>query len=248
MGYGMERTDQDGIMSTTPPAVAASVRVTGARVMKAHEFEAQLSAQAIRQRAEAKAEQIVKTTLERAVKIEEAARIKGERLGLEAFSQQLVELEQTKLRFEREAEQQLIQHVFSVVRQVLPSIPSNLVTDDMVRQLIRREGRGRSLQLRVSPGEVEFALGRAEAWCREARDDGTRIAIEIKADASLPANSCVMKSEFGSVTACLADQLDILEKNAVAAMAFVDNGATAAPPKTRTRRTKAAGKTEDHHA
>jgi type III secretion system HrpE/YscL family protein len=244
----MEHTDQNEMKSAGAPAVAATARVLGARVMKAYEFDAQLSAQAIRQRAEAKAEQIVKTTLERAVKIEEAARQKGERLGLEKFSLQLVELEKAKLRFERDAEQQLIQHVFSVVRQLLPSIPSNMVTDDIVRQLIRREGRGRSLQLRVAPSEVDFAVGRADAWCREAKDDGARIAIEIKADASLAADSCVMKSEFGSVTACLADQLDILEKNAVAAMAFVDNGAAATPAKTRARRTKAAASTEADHA
>jgi type III secretion system HrpE/YscL family protein len=247
----MEHTDQSEMKSTGTPAVAATARVLGSRVMKANEFDAQLSAQAIRQRAEAKAEQIVKTTLERAVKIEEAARQKGERLGLEKFSLQLVELEQAKARFERDAEQQLIQHVFSVVRQLLPSIPSNMVTDDIVRQLIRREGRGRSLQLRVAPSEVEFATGRADAWCREAKDDGARIAIEIKADASLAADSCVMKSEFGSVTACLADQLDIIERNAVAAMAFVDNGAAvtpATPTKARTRRTKAAAGAEADHA
>lgn len=228
--------------------VADTARVIGARVMKAHEFDAQLSAQAVRQRAEAKAEQIVKNTLERAVKIEEAARQKGERLGLEKFSLQLVELEQAKLRFERDAELQLIQHVFSVVRQLLPSIPVNMVTDDIVRQLIRREGRGRSLQLRVAPSQLEFALGRADGWCREAKGDGARVAIEIKADASLAPDSCVMKSEFGSVTACLSDQLDILEKNAVAAMAFVDKGASATLVKSRARRAKPSGNVEanDH--
>lgn len=222
------------------PKAASTARVFGARLVKAADFDAQLSAQAIRKRAEAKAEQIVQVTLERAARIEEAARQKGQQLGLEKFAVQLAELEQTKLRFERDAEQQLIQHVFAVLRQLLPSIPSNLVTDSIVRQLIRREGRGRRLQLRVAPGELEFALSRAEAWSLEGKDDGVRMTIEIKADASLAPDTCVMKSEFGSVTASLSAQLDILEKNAVSAIAFVEESPVPALPKPRAKRAKAA--------
>jgi flagellar biosynthesis/type III secretory pathway protein FliH len=227
------------------PEMARSVSVVGARLMKAADFDAQLSAQAVRTRAQAKADDIVKNTLERATKIEGAARDKGERLGLERYAAAMLELESARTQLLEHAEPQLIQYVFSVVRQLLPSLPANLVTESMVLQLIRRESRARGVQLRVSPSELEFALSRCEQWRNQGKNGTMTIAIEVKPDAALEPGTCVMKSEFGTVTARIREQLDVLEQNALAAISLLPEGALdAAKPKPRKPRRVATEKSQ----
>jgi flagellar biosynthesis/type III secretory pathway protein FliH len=234
--------DSDGAEVTFAKNVSRIVP----RLVKAAEFDAQLSAQAIRKRAEMKADQIIKETLERAAKIEEAARYKGEQLGLQRYATAMLELEQARNRFAREAELQLVKSVFSVVKQLLPSLPANVIVEDLALQLIRREGRSRAVQLRVSPAQVEYATTRVAAWSHEGRAGHATIVIEIKADASLDADTCVLKSEFGTVTARLVEQLGALEKNAVAAINVIDGEAVAAASEpTAKTRSRARSKSTD---
>lgn len=187
------------------------------RLVKAKEFDAHLSAQAIRKRAEARADQIIKDTLARAAEIEAAARVKGEQIGLQRYADALMSLDQARGSFVSDAEQQLISSVFSVVKQLLPTLPAHLVTEDIVAQLIRRDAHSRDIQLFVPISQLEYATSQLDSWRIEAGAARGPFSIEVKGDARLDVDVCVLKSEFGSVTANLAEQLAAMEKSARAA-------------------------------
>lgn len=187
------------------------------RLVKAKEFDAHLSAQAIRKRAEARADQIIKDTLARAAEIEAAARVKGEQIGLQRYADALMLLDQARGSFVSDAEQQLISSVFSVVKQLLPTLPAHLVTEDIVAQLIRRDAHSRDIQLFVPISQLEYATSQLDSWRIEAGAARGPFSIEVKGDARLDVDVCVLKSEFGSVTANLAEQLAAMEKSARAA-------------------------------
>lgn len=187
------------------------------RLVKAKEFDAHLSAQAIRKRAEARADQIIKDTLARAAEIEAAARVKGEQIGLQRYADALMSLDQARGTFVSDAEQQLISSVFSVVKQLLPTLPAHLVTEDIVVQLIRRDAHSRNIQLLVPISQFEYATSQLDSWRLEVGAARGPFSIEVKGDTKLDADVCVLKSEFGSVTANLAEQLAAMEKSARAA-------------------------------
>jgi flagellar biosynthesis/type III secretory pathway protein FliH len=199
-------------------AVASAVSMPRARLVKAKEFEAHLSAQAIRKRAEAHADQIVKETLMRAAEIEAAARIKGEQIGLQRYADALASLDQARGSFARDVESQLIASVFSVVRQLLPTLPAKLITEDIVIQLIRSDARSRAIQLIVPIAQVEYANSQLDVWRLAAGSARGLFSIEVKGKAQLDPDVCILKSEFGSVTASLSEQLAALEKSARAAL------------------------------
>lgn len=195
-----------------------TVSMPRVRLVKAKEFAAHLSAQAIRKRAETRADQIVKETLVRAAEIEVAARLKGEQIGLQRYADALVSLNQARNTFARDAESQLIASVFSVVRQLLPTLPANLITENTVIQLIRRDARSRAIQLIVPTAQMEYANSQLDVWRLAAGSAREPFSLEVKADAELDADVCVLKSEFGSVTANLSEQLATLEKSARTAL------------------------------
>jgi len=199
-------------------SAASAVSMPRVRLVKAKEFEAHLSAQAIRKRAETRADQIVKETLVRAAEIEVAARVKGEQIGLQRYVDALVLLSQAKNTFERDAESQLIASVFSVVRQLLPALPANLITENMVTQLIRNDARSRAIELIVPLAQTEFANAQIDVWRVAAGNARGPFLLEVKGDAQLDSEVCILKSEFGSVTANLSEQLAALEKSARTAL------------------------------
>lgn len=212
-------TPPSGTASTsTPVAVAASVSMPGLRLVKAKDFAAQLSAQVIRKRAEANADQLIKDTLVRAAGIETAARLKGEQIGLQQYAAALLALEEARKCFAHNAEKQLVVSVFAVVRQLLPTLPDHLLTEEIAVQLIRRDTMSRTIQLFVPPPQLEYAASRLDAWRHEAGGARVTFSIEVKGDGRLAPDVCVLKSEFGSVTANLAEQLAALEKSAQAAL------------------------------
>ena len=194
--------------------ISSAVSMPRVRLMKAQEFEAQLSGQAIRRRAEAHADQIVKDTLVRAAEIEAAARVKGEQIGLQRYAEALASLEDARNTFARDAERQLIASVFSVVRQLLPMLPGNLITEDIVMQLIRSDARSRAIRLIVPVAQIEYARSQLDAWRLVAGSARGPFSIEVTGDAELQPDVCILKSEFGSVTATLSQQLAALEKSA----------------------------------
>ena len=191
-----------------------AVSMPRVRLMKAQEFDAQLSGQAIRKRAEARADQIVKETLVRAADIEAAARAKGEQIGLQRYADALTSLEQARNTFARDAEKQLIASVFAVVRQLLPTLPNNLITEDIALQLIRADARSRAIHLIVPIAQLEYARSQIDTWRLAAGSARGPFSIEVKGDAQLQPDVCILKSEFGSVTAILSEQLAALEKSA----------------------------------
>lgn len=197
----------------------STVSMPRVRLMKALEFEAHLGGHAIRKRAQAHADQIVKDTLLRAAEIEAVARAKGEQLGLQRYADALACLEQSRNTFARDAERQLIASVFSVVRQLLPLLPGNLVTEDIVLQLIRADARSRAIQLIVPIAQIEYARSQLQIWRLQAGSARGLFSIEVAGDAQLHSDVCILKSEFGSVTANLSEQLAALEKSAMNALA-----------------------------
>lgn len=203
---------------STGAATVSTVSMPRVRLVKAKEFEAHLSAQAIRRRAEARADQIVKETLVRAAEIEAVARIKGEQIGLQRYADALVSSDQARSSFARDVENQLIASVFSVVRQLLPTLPAKLITEDIVIQLIRSDVRSRAIQLIVPMAQVEYANSQLDVWRLLAGSARGPFSIEVKGDAQLDADVCILNSEFGSVTANLSEQLAALEKSARAAL------------------------------
>lgn len=227
------------IDSVEPPT--GSVSMPRLRLVKAKEFEAHLSAQAVRKRAEARADQIIKDTLARAAEMEAAARIKGERIGLQRYADALMSLDEARKTFVGDAEQQLVSSIFSVVKQLLPTLPAHLVTEDIVVQLIRRDAKSRAIQLIVPMSQLEYATSQLDAWRLEAGVARGPFSIEVKGDALLEVDVCVLKSEFGTVTANLAEQLSALEKSARAAFASSTTSAPAVVPMPVTK-PRAAGR------
>jgi flagellar biosynthesis/type III secretory pathway protein FliH len=199
-------------------ALASAVSMPRVRLVKSKEFEAQLSAQSIRKRAEARADLIVKETLARAAEIEAAARIKGEQIGLRRYADDLLALDQARKTFASDVESQLIASVFSVVRQLLPTLPANLITEDTVVKLIRGDARSRAIQLMVPPTQVAYASSQIDAWRLAAGNARGPFSIEVKGDAHLGPDVCILKSEFGSVSASIHEQLAALEESARAAL------------------------------
>jgi flagellar biosynthesis/type III secretory pathway protein FliH len=236
---------------TTPidlakPSLVGTVSMPRLRLVKAKEFEAHLGAQAIRKRAEARADQIIKDTLTRAAEMEAAARVKGERIGLQRYADALMSLDEARKSFAHDAEQQLISSVFSIVKQLLPTLPAHLVTEDIVVQLIRRDAHSRDIQLIVPMSQLEYATSQLESWRLEAGVARGPFSIEVKGDAQLDVDVCVLKSEFGSVTANLAEQLAALEKSARAAFASSATKPLAPTHATKPRATNQA-KTAGNH-
>ena len=229
--------------SVETSSAASAVSMPRVRLVKAKEFEAHLSAQAIRKRAETRADQIVKVTLVRAKEIEAAACVKGEQIGLQRYADALVSLDQARNTFARDAESQLIASVFSVVRQLLPTLPASLITENTVIQLIRQDARSRAIQLIVPTAQVEYANSQLDVWRLAAGSARGPFSLEVKGDAQLDSEVCILKSEFGSVTANLSEQLAALEKSARTAL---DSSPVQPPASTRVSkprppvRTKAA--------
>jgi flagellar biosynthesis/type III secretory pathway protein FliH len=229
---------QSAPINLAGPPLAEAVSMPRLRLVKAKEFDAHLSAQAIRKRAEARADQIIKDTLARAAEIETAARAKGEQIGLHRYADALMSLDQARGTFVSDAEQQLISSVFSVVKQLLPTLPAHLVTEDIVVQLIRRDAHSRNIQLLVPMSQLEYATSQLDSWRLEAGAARGPFSIEVKGDAQLDVDVCVLKSEFGSVTANLAEQLAAMEKSARAAFS-----SSVTKPRAMSR-AKAAGNAE----
>lgn len=198
--------------------LATTVSMPRVRLVKSKEFEAQLNAQSIRKRAEERADLIVKETLVRAAEIEAAARIKGEQIGLRRYAGDLLALDQARKTFASDVESQLIASVFSVVQQLLPTLPANLIMEDTVINLIRGDARSRTIQLIVPPAQVAYACSRIEAWRGAAGSARGSFSIEVKGDAQLGPDVCMLKSEFGSVSANIHEQLAALEESASAAL------------------------------
>jgi flagellar biosynthesis/type III secretory pathway protein FliH len=235
----------DPVTATSPStdsmeaAVVSAVSMPRVRLVKANEFEAHLSAQAIRKRAEAHADKIVKETLVRAAEIEAAARIKGEQIGLQRYADALVSLDQARSSFARDVENQLIASVFSVVRQLLPTLPAKLITEDIVTQLIRSDARSRAIQLIVPIAQVEYANSQLDVWRLAAGSARGLFSIEVKGEAQLDPDVCILKSEFGSVTANLSEQLAALEKSARAAL---DSSSAQSQPSTQVNMPRPSGR------
>ncbi len=205
------------------------------RLVKAKEFEAHLSAQAIRKRAEAHADQLIKDTLVRAAAIEAAARLKGEQKSLLQYAESVAALETARSSFVHDAEHQLVASVFAIVKQLLPTLPEHLVAEDIVLQLIHHDTKSRAIKLFVPPAQLEYAASRTDAWRVEAAESRSAFSIEVKSDGSLATDMCVLKSEFGTVTANLAEQLNAMEASALASLSYAANHPSepVPPPKKR---------------
>ena len=225
--------------SVETSSAASAVSMPRVRLVKAKEFEAHLNAQAIRKRAETRADQIVKETLVRAAEIEVAARVKGEQIGLQRYADALVSLDQARNTFTRDAESQLIASVFTVVRQLLPTLPASLISENTVIQLIRQDARSRAIQLIVPIAQVEYANAQLDVWRQAASGARGPFSLEVKGDAQLDSEVCILKSEFGSVTANLSEQLAALEKSARTAL---DSSSEKLPPSTRVSKPRPPGR------
>ena len=236
-------SEPPGSRLTSTPALAASVSMPVLRLVKAKEFEVQLSVQAIRKRAETNADQLIKDTLARAAAIEAAARLKGEQKGLQQYAESLAALETARSNFTRDAEHQLVSSVFAIVKQLLPTLPEHMITEDIVLQLIRCDAKSRAIKLFVPQAQLEYATSRMDAWRLEAAESRPAFSIEVKFDGSLAPDMCVLKSEFGTVTANLAEQLNAMEASARAALLSSANCTPElmpAPKRRSTRRPEAA--------
>jgi type III secretion system HrpE/YscL family protein len=191
------------------------VRLLSAKIISAADAETLLLASTTLRDARQEAEAILmRAQMEVKTKFA-AAEADGRREGVNRFQASLLAVEQERAGLRDAMTAEAISHVFAVVNQLLPHISKEVVTENLVRDVLKRVRGTIAIELRVNPDQLPFVQTSLKSWIKDAA-----MSIVVKADAALKDDECIVMSESGSLKASLTEQIDALEKTIRANLHF----------------------------
>lgn len=195
----------------TPFASSVSGDVTvpvGAGLVKAELFNALQSVDDIISQGRAAVAQTLAQAERDAEALRAQAFVRGQQDGVNQYAEKLLELDAAMADIERRAEKKIVSHVFAVLRELIPSLPADHVTQSQVLAMLRHVQAGRSIEVRVHPLRASAATKQIAVWKQQVPSVAR---FEIKSDAALAEDECEVVSEFGTLKASVNQQLTALE-------------------------------------
>nr|WP_279007637.1 HrpE/YscL family type III secretion apparatus protein [Aeromonas jandaei] len=181
----------------------------GQRILRSHDYQAYLSAQALVDAARALAADIV----EEARAVYEEQKQLGWQAGIEeARREQAVLVHQTQLQcqqYYRTVEQQMSEVVLQAVRKILHDYDQVALTLKVVREALSLVSNQKQVTVRVNPEQVQAVRDQIARVHKDFPEIGY---LEISADARLDQGGCILETEVGIIDASLDGQLDALSR------------------------------------
>ncbi len=184
-------------------------------ILKAADFAAVSDAQAIVAHAQEEAARI----REDAAAEYEAQKARGYREGLEQGKAEMSErvittMGQSSLYFSR-VEEALIDVVMKAMRRVIGEFDERDRVERIVRKALELLRNQSQVRLKVSPTQGEWLQSRVESLLAAF----PRIQfLEVQTDSRLPADGCILETEFGVIDATVETQLRAIEKALIQAI------------------------------
>jgi type III secretion system HrpE/YscL family protein len=191
---------------TAPTGKALPMRLASARVISADDAVQLMSAVETLRRAREEAAALMLKANEESRILRESAVADGRREGVMRYQEELFLLEASRKTLRDSLTGETISHVFAVIEQLLPHIPKGAITENLVRDLLKRVRGSGAVELRVNPEQIEFCQISLASWT-----DGAPMPVNLKADPSLANDECVIVGDSGSLKASLSEQIKALQ-------------------------------------
>lgn len=183
--------------------------LTQGPVLKAADYAAAAAAQDLIRQAEEEAARI----RSEAEEIYQQRKAQGHREGVEEgkaeMAQQVVATLGQSNTYLAKIEQALVDVVMKSTARVIGEISERERVEHIVRQALEYLGQSGQVQVKVSPDQGEWMKGRVDALLTAF----PRVKfLEVKVDPRLPADGCVLETEFAVIDATVETQLRAIEK------------------------------------
>jgi len=179
------------------------------RVVKAAEMDALADARGIVEDATMEAERIREAAHQTYLEEKQRGYDEGMATGEVKISEELTELAAQGARFVDRLEAKMPDIISDAVRQILGQFDNNDLVVQTANKALRMFRKETAVSVKVAPGELEIVRARVD----ELRQGNESITyIDVVADPRLPANGCIVESEFGSVDASIEAQLGALDR------------------------------------
>ena len=183
--------------------------LTQGPVLKAADYAAAVAAQDLIRQAEEEAARI----RSEAEEIYQQRKAQGHREGVEEgkaeMAQQVVATLGQSNTYLAKIEQALVDVVMKSTARVIGEISERERVEHIVRQALECLGQSGQVQVKVSPDQGEWMKGRVDALLTAF----PRVKfLEVKVDPRLPADGCVLETEFAVIDATVETQLRAIEK------------------------------------
>ncbi len=183
--------------------------LTQGPVLKAADYAAAVAAQDLIRQAEEEAARI----RSEAEEIYQQRKAQGHREGVEEgkaeMAQQVVATLGQSNTYLAKIEQALVDVVMKSTARVIGEISERERVEHIVRQALEYLGQSGQVQVKVSPDQGEWMKGRVDALLTAF----PRVKfLEVKVDPRLPADGCVLETEFAVIDATVETQLRAIEK------------------------------------
>jgi type III secretion system HrpE/YscL family protein len=182
------------------------MRLASARVISADDAAQLMSAVEKLRRAREEAAALMLKANEESRILRESAAADGRQEGVMRYQEELFLLEASRKTLRDSLTGETISHVFAVIEQLLPHIPKGAITENLVRDLLKRVRGSGAVELRVNPEQIEFCQISLASWT-----DGAPMPVNLKADPSLANDECVIVGDSGSLKASLSEQIKALQ-------------------------------------
>lgn len=179
------------------------------RVIKAAEMTALLDARAIVEDASLEAERIREAAHQAYLEEKERGYADGLAKGTEKIAEELTELAAQGTRFVDRLEAKMPDIITDALRQILGRFDDTDLVMQTANRALQMFRKQTAVSVRVAPEHFETVRARLD----ELRRGNESITyIDVVADQSIPADGCVVESEFGSVDAGVEAQLAVLDR------------------------------------
>lgn len=183
--------------------------LTQGPVLKAADYAAAVAAQDLVRQAEEEAARI----RAEAEEIYRQRKAQGHREGVEAgkaeMAQQVVATLGQSNTYLAKIEQALVDVVMKSTARVIGEIGERERVERIVRRALEHLGQSGQVQIKVSPDQGEWMKGRVDALLTAF----PRVKfLEVRVDPRLPADGCVLETEFAVIDATVETQLRAIEK------------------------------------
>jgi type III secretion system HrpE/YscL family protein len=182
------------------------MRFASARVISADDAAQLMSAVETLRRAREEAAALMLKANEESRVLRESAVADGRQEGVMRYQEELFLLEASRKTLRDSLTGETISHVFAVIEQLLPHIPKGAITENLVRDLLKRVRGSGAVELRVNPEQIEFCQISLASWT-----DAAPMPVNLKADPSLANDECVIVGDSGSLKASLSEQIKALQ-------------------------------------
>lgn len=197
------------------------LKTTGAQiltqgpVLKAADFAASLAAAELLARAEADAARIREEAAEAYRQQKEQGYRDGLEQGKAEMTEQVVATLGQSTAYFAKVETTLVDVVVKAVRRVIGEVDERERVERIVREGLKLLHTQNQVRLKVAPAQGEWMQARVDALLASF----PRIQfLEVKTDVRLPADGCVLETEFGVIDATVETQLRAIEKALIQAL------------------------------